>query len=293
VDGSLMPKTLEWQATDGTRLTIPAMPGLAGANMPRVAWASRPNALTGGNRLTQVRHAARDLLVPMWLEDDTETGLDDLVRLWARLTDASRGEGILRSVAADGELRELTCICTGGLEGLEDDESWGVPPHTSLAYLKAVLSFHAPDPYWYDPITRGTVFRTGEAPAWFPWPPIQVGPSSINASQVVLNGGDVEAWPVWDIAGPFTRVELANRRTGRTLILDATKLTGQWVRIDTRDKTVVDESGASRYADVARDPTSTMWSLASGPNELTITVAGSVDDETELALAYQARYLTP
>lgn len=284
--------SLVWVDPLGVTTDLPATPGVVGRFMPPIRWASKPNALRGGNRLAQVRHGARPLLVPIWLEGATDTELRDLMRYWARVLDPSKGEGILRSRTRRGVERELRCIYTGGLEGDESMEAFGLTPWAGVDFQVAVLSFEASDPYWVDPVTRGEIFRTGTPPSWFPWPPIVIGSSSILADQIIDNPGDVEAYPVWTVTAPFTRVTVRHVDTGRVLIIDATKTTG-WITVDTRTLEAYDDAGLSRYADVARDPLSTMFPLAPSLNSITIEVAGSVAGQTELTVAYQARYLTP
>jgi len=64
------------------------------------------------------------------------------------------------------------------------------------------LSFIAGDPYWHgQPVARA--YKTGDPQPLFPGPPFHIIPSNVLGSATVTNPGDVDAWPQWEVLGPF------------------------------------------------------------------------------------------
>src|SRR5690606_15899574 len=110
------------------------------------------------------------------------------------------------------------------------------------SWFRAVVSWRAPDPYWYELNASTERVVSAAGVPFFPLLPLNLSPSNVIGDQTVQNDGDVEAWPVWTVRGPYAEVRVANLTTGRTLYLTAPASAGEVLVIDTRPrrKTVID-----------------------------------------------------
>lgn len=283
-----MRETLEWIDVEGTVRRFNVEPGVFGRFMPPVEVFSTPLLTSGGGRVGKVRDLERVVMFPTWVEGDTDVECHQEIRDWILALHPSRGAGVIRCTAPDGAVRELyECFYTGGWEGSETLDM------RSRLIMRAVPSFKAMDPYWYDPVGIGDVFVADEPPLFFPGPPFSFGSSAVIGDGVnATNPGDVESWPVWTIEAPFTNVIVENVTTGKTMYVDVELATG-WLTIDTRTKDVRDDGGNNLYGAVASNVDSSMWSFAPGANELNITATGSQAGVTQIRYVMFPRYLTP
>ena len=150
----------------------------------------------------------------------------------------------------------------------------------------------ATDPYWYDTADIvNTYVSGGTPPAFFPFFPLRLSSSSVFASPVVVNDGDVEAWPVWTIVGPGSAIVLRNLTVGSVLSLPVTLGVDEAVTIDTRPgvKTVRNSSGLSLFGSLTWD--SALAALVKGPNTLALEMSGATP-ASSIMLSYRRRFLT-
>lgn len=97
-------------------------------------------------------------------------------------------------------------------------------------------------------------------------------PASVPMSLSVNSGGSVYAantgtapsYPTARFQGPVVNPSLRNVTTGRELRLNLTLLSGEWVDLDFKTKSVIDNYGTTRYAAKSGD----WWTLAKGTNEV-------------------------
>lgn len=182
-----------------------------------------------------------------------------------------------------------------------------IPPGQTLAYLRAQRAGSAPagtfyaDGLQFEKNSEATTFQVGIAP-FFPFFPLDLNASTLRArvypgagipavNPVITNTGDVEAWPVWTIRGPGRDVSLSNTTTGETLNMTVTLEEGDEVTIDTRPGyKSVDLGGANIYYSLDLASGSSLWPLATGPNDLDIRM-GDVSAESSIELAYKRRFL--
>lgn len=289
-----MPEQLSIVTSDAEVVDLNALPGArhlgaVGLGMPPVALVQDEAAGQVGSILRAVRVLARDVSVPLFVEQTSESDLRDLLRELALQLDPTRGDCTLRAVAGDGSsTRDLTVRYTGGLEG---DRVTG---QRGLTWQKAVLGFRAPDPYWYDSVTTSTTFTVAASPATMlsaTFLPLTLSSDTVLGTQVVSNAGDVEAWPIWTIHGPGSNLVLTNTTSGKTLTLNVTLTNAQSVVIDTRPgkKTVKRNDGTNLYGSLGAG--SALWSLPRGNNTLTIQLTDATA-ESYVTLAYKRRWLT-
>lgn len=261
--------------------------GVSGRFMPKIDFVEEETPGRPGARIRRVKTPPREIGVPVWFHGATSADLRAQLRTIVRRLYPTLGDGRLRCTGPDGTVRELVCRYAQGLEGAETVENGG-----TLA-LGAVLVFRAAeDPFWRA-LTPTTIdFTTGTPPAFFPMFPMRLARSSIFGGVEVVNDGDVEAWPIWTISGPGAGLTLTNDTTGEALTLSTTIAAGESITIDTSPgvKTVLLNDGTNLYPDL--DSASVLFSLAPGPNAITVDLIGSTAD-SEVTLSYRPRYLTP
>lgn len=286
-----MPERLQFVDSSGVILELSDLPGVralgdSGLDMPPASMVEDVIPGQAGSQLRTVRLAARDAVLPFYLEQDSETSLRDLLRSLARRLNPQRGNGKLRHIAVDGTSRDLTCRYAGGLEG---DRVRGSAGST---HRKGALLFRAHDPFWYDTAPMSSTFTTGAQPNFLgdPFLPIKLASDTVLGEQTVSNDGDVESWPVWTVNGPATSITLSNVTTGETLSLPITLTAAQSVVIDTRPfvKTVRRDDGTNLFGSVS----GSLWALGEGDTVINAQVAGSTVD-TFVTLVFYRRFLSP
>lgn len=79
-------------------------------------------------------------------------------------------------------------------------------------------------------------------------PPYYIGSGQSIANATMSNPGDVAAWPVWTVNGPFTSAEVGV--DGRKVVVPFAMLAGESLTIDTAPsaQTAIDHTGAERTA---------------------------------------------
>lgn len=288
-----MPERLQYVDSAGAVLELSELPGVralgdSGLEMPPMSMVEDVIPGQAGAQLREVRVAARDAVLPFYMEQGSETALRDLLRSLARRLNPQRGDGRLRHIATDGTTRDLTCRYTGGLEG---DRVRGEAGPT---VRKGALMFRAHDPFWYDADPMTSTFTTGAVRNYLgnPFLPIKLTSDTVLGEQTISNDGDVETWPVWTVKGPASSIVLTNVTTGQEINLPIALTAAQSVIIDTRPfkKTVRRDDGTNLYGSLTA--ASSLWSLGEGPTTIRTEVAGSTVD-TFVTLVYSRRFLTP
>lgn len=162
---------------------------------------------------------------------------------------------------------------------------------------KVAVTLRAPDPTFYDPAGEGVAFSLGGGSDALEIPlevPMVVGASTIDASAVVTNDGNWLSYPhLVRITGPIEDCVIVNGTTGEKL--DFTGVTlggGEWLDLDLRygRKTVVDEAGANRIADLTSDSDLATWHLEPGANSIRVTGINATE-ATKIEISFFERYV--
>lgn len=162
---------------------------------------------------------------------------------------------------------------------------------------KVAITLRAPDPTFYDPAGAAATFALGGGGDALEIPlevPMVVGASTIDASAVVTNDGNWLSYPhLIRITGPIEDAVITNSTTGEKL--DFTGVTlggGETIDLDLRygRKTVVDETGANRIADLTPDSDLATWHLEPGENSIRVTGL-SATEATRVEISWLERYL--
>lgn len=288
-----MPERLQFIDADGGVLELSDLPGVralgdSGLDMPPISMVEDVIPGQAGTRLREVRVAARDAVLPFYMEQNSDTELRDLLRSLARRLNPQRGDGRLRHINGDGTSRDLTCRYNGGLEGTRTNGSAGPTSR------KGALLFRAHDPFWYDATPVSSTFTTGVQPVFFSDPffgSAKLASDTVLGEQTVSNQGDVETWPVWTVKGPASSILLENVTTGQKIDLPVALTAAQSVVVDTRPfrKTVRRDDGTNLFGLMAAG--SALWSIEQGSVQIRTTIPGSTAD-TFVTLVYARRWLS-
>ncbi len=202
---------------------------------------------------------------------------------------------IMKHVLENGDTRYLDCLFSGSLKMPAQDRRGGI-----IQKLSVVLK--ADDPTMYDPSLNSAIFNisagTGEWAVPFAVP-FEVGASVINQDLPLQYNGDVATYPMIRIEGPAEDPVLTNETLG--LKLDFTGITiagGTYYDIDLRYgyKTVVDNSGTNKVADLTADSDLATWRLETDPeapegiNSLNLSCI-SATLATRCTLTYYDRFI--
>lgn len=281
---------IDWVDAAGVITPLTGMPGVMvergrlGFDMPPIAVTRESVPLQPGARFRQARHQVRELTVPILLDDPNPVMQRATLRRLAQILDPVRGAGALRVTAIDGQAREIACRYVSGFEGAMTEATW------SPVMARRVLVFQADDPYWYDATPVTAQYGLSTPSVFFPIFPLVLSASTVLADATLVNDGDVEAWPVWDVAGPGDNLVLRNLTTGRAIVLNSSLTLGQSVEIDTRPgaKTVVRNDGANLFGQLSAD--SALWQLVRGSNLVRLELNGATVDST-VSLSFRRRWL--
>lgn len=283
-----MPEVTEFIDPDGTAHTLAVRWDVSGRGMPPIALEEDEVPEQPGSRLRGVRHRARDFALRVKVSGaDVRTAVRDLIAT----VDPIRGDGRIRVTTEAGDQREITCRYQGGLE-LQERLGETSGPELQLA----TALFRAHDPYWYALSDVVTEFElSGSGSKWFPLLPLRLSSSELFSEATVVNVGDVEAQPVWELRGPGSVIVLTNLTTGKSLSLSTVLTAGEVVTIDTRRgaKTVILDDGTPDGVDLFEDlgDLDELWPLRRGSNVIRVEMTGATAD-SYVRLAYRPPYLS-
>ena len=199
----------------------------------------------------------------------------------------------------DGEIRTISARYTGGLDGLAIET--GVD-----SALVVDLIFRAADPHWSNlnqvdayitfPVTgSGAEATPFNAPIGFnqvghPFNGFQSTEAAGTAVVTLVNQGDAEAWPTFEVTGAASAVEVMSRTTGHRWRWAGTLGSGLVLTVITDDRAPSVRVGATNsYSGIAAG--SRLFPLVGGPNDVAFSIAGA-DTNTRVAISWQHRQLT-
>ncbi len=258
--------------------------GRRGAFNPPISFVEEEVPLQPGSRMRQVKVLPRDVDLPILIRG---TDVDDVrykIAGLLDLLDPERGAGKLRVKAGDGTQLDLNCYYSGGLEGEEGGDLWGPD------WCKAILSFRAVDPFWYQTYPLTASYVLGDPPPFFPLLPLNVASSTLFVpATVITNPGQVETWPVWTIVGPGSNITLENATTGESMVLSIILADLERLELDTRPgrKTVKHGDGTNAYDHLSA--TSSLWPLVKGGNVVSL-IMGGTGANSALTLSFTPRF---
>lgn len=195
------------------------------------------------------------------------------------------GRMVLSYQSTFGDVYQTEVYYNGGGTG---ERGIGVGTTT---YQQYVITLWAGDPYWTSttPVTQSFRLPTttrGLLP--------RLVNLKLNASQVlgmgvpVENDGDVPAYPIWTINGPFTSVTVRNSTIDRGFTYPTSMSEGQQLIIDTNAKTVVNQNGVNMWQFVG--PAPTLFAVPAGTTYMDIALEGATT-ASSIVVSFYPRYL--
>ncbi|AND39550.1 phage distal tail protein [Cytobacillus oceanisediminis] len=256
--------------------------GVNGRFMPPVSIVEDEVPFHVGTRKRNVKIGPRDVDIPLLIHAQSEIELRNIVRNTLKMINPFK-EGKLKSVAEDGSQRELNCQYAGGMEGSENRDNKG------FWWQKAILVFHAFDPFWYDTATQVKTFTSGEPVPFFPLFPLRLNSSNVFADTTIDNQGDVDTFPEWIIKGPGENIVLRNLTSGESMILNVSLGIGESITINTKPfhKSVTKNNGTNLFYTLSDE--SSLWALQEGKNAIRLELSGATE-ESSIQLSYRNRY---
>lgn len=284
-------ETLNWIDPDGNnfslndqgRFFVPA-PGLDGGGLGVPTEVVSFEAVGSPGVYEQyVKIKLNELQIPILIFGDTPIQLEQNRRTLLEAMRPSRGVGILQHGSNDGQTRNLFCREVGRMRT--------IGAHTP-AMLRTGLILQAADPFWYDTNYISYTLSPSGTVLFFqnPFLPVHLSPSSASGAFSVENLGQAEAWPKWVITGPGNTIVLTNVTTGEVLTINITLASSsQILTVDTNpgNPSVTREDGSNQWSAITS--TSSLWSLAEGHNDITLSMAGT-SGASQLQLQYRQRW---
>ncbi|QFP95186.1 minor tail protein [Streptomyces phage Werner] len=232
---------------------VQALTGVSGLGLPPVAvqWIEGAG---DGAVYRRSRTLARDIDIPLDIVGRNRADLKDHL---SRLSLMLAGPCTLRMIEDDGTNWSTKVVRVGGGE-----YTYGVDSIGSTD-LQTVITFRAGDPYWTSSqITSKQVGGDLTAAAFVSaFGSMPVAASQAIGSILLENTGDAVAYPVWEIFGPGNNFKAVSP-SGEVLHWKGSLAAGQRLIVDTRQGTVVDSTGANRYAELAAAPR--FWAIDPG-----------------------------
>ncbi|UKH48521.1 minor tail protein [Streptomyces phage Snorlax] len=232
---------------------VQALTGVSGLGLPPVAvqWIEGAG---DGAVYRRSRTLARDIDIPLDIVGRNRADLKDHI---SRLSLMLAGPCTLRMIEDDGTNWSTTVVRVGGGEYTYGTDTIGSTD------LQTVITLRAGDPYWTSStITAKQVGGDLTAAAFVSsFGSMPVAASQAIGSILLENTGDASAYPVWEIFGPGNNFKAVSP-SGEVLHWKGSLSAGQRLIVDTRQGTVVDSTGANRYADLAAAPR--FWAIDPG-----------------------------
>lgn len=272
----------------GDRLSKATMEryGRSGFGMPPVQHFFTESATTDGAVWNGYRVPGRPFGFPVFVTGSSSSeARAEQARFMATLRPEK--QGTLTVADPSGHRRYIDLRYLGGADDEPESSDY------ALFWYSHKLQMFAERPYYYaDPIVLTfdsadpVNFYGGgvgtQAPLFF------INSSQTTGNAVVTNPGDVDAWPVWKLYGPFTSAVLS---VGGAQIVysEAVASAAHWVEIDTNPKrlTVINDLGVNKFAKATTLNTAPIPFSASTP--LALTLNGS-DPTTKVEVAFTPNF---
>jgi hypothetical protein len=254
-----------------------ALTGVTGLGLPEVSvqWTegAGDGAVFRGRRVL-----SRDIDIPLDIRARNRRHLQELL---SRLSRVLAGPCELVLQEDDGTFWHTTVHRVGGGQYTYGTETTGEKD------IQLVITLRAPDPYFTSSQVSGKQIGgdTSASPFLSNIISLPVASSQAIGEITLENPGDANAYPVWEVYGPGNNFKAVSP-TGETLHWEGTLLAGERLTLDTRTGTVVDRTGANRYADLAAAPR--FWSIPPG---LTTAEASllNVTSASKIVVTWRAR----
>jgi hypothetical protein len=218
------------------------------------------------------------------------------VRTWMKRFNPLTGEGRIQVVGPDGSKRFLKCRYTRGFEGEE------IKGRKGDTFLYMIGIWESSDSYWYNAIGYNQTFTLtpNTAPSLPITLPFQLYSTTLIAGIPIMNNGDVEAFPIWEVGGPGANLQIMNLSLPGDVAFNSigfpsggyTLAANEIITIDTSPgkKTVIRKSDAmSLYENLTNG--SYFFPLKPGANTIQVQLSNATV-ASYVRLTFNERYLT-
>jgi len=242
--------------------------GVTGFGMPPVSlqWLE---GVGDGATLRGRRVPARDIDLPLLVQGSDR---DELKLLMRRLSLMLSGPCTLSFVEEGGEAWSTSVVRVGGGDYTYGKDTVGDRD------LFTVVTMRAGDPFFTSNVTNSAVIRKFTGRGLLPkLVNLKLTSDQAFGSVVLDNTGTTGAYPVWTVQGPGNNFQ-AISPSGETLVWTGTLQTGETLTFDFKRGTVVDQTGANRYAELA--PAPRFWQIPPGAGTCTASMDNTTVDTT-------------
>lgn len=207
-----------------------------------------------GSRYRGVRALARDIDLPITIIGRNRAELKVYL---SRLAVALSAPATLKFIEDDGVVWQVQVMHTGGGDAAYGKDTDGETYWRSSITLRAGSPyFEAAQPFRKSikgaDVARGLIGKLVN---------LRLAPSQTIGSITLENTGDAAAYPIWTVYGPGDTFKAVSP-SGEVLQWNGTLAAGAALTIDTEAGTVVDQTGANRYAELATAPR--LWAVPPG-----------------------------
>lgn len=298
-----MTESLLWIEPNGTQHSLIDpnsyywMPGASGLWMPPMVYQGQSIPLEPGEIPRLILAGPRDVLVPLLVKgvsrSDFFNNLEALTSMF--YTAGAVNPGILRRTTPNGHTRDLQCFYLDGAKGDESTDNSGV------AHMALVINLHAADPFWYDSDYTILTFSPTGIVNFFdaPFLPLKLSADGQSDAFTIVNGGNDNAWPIWQVTGPAVNPTFTNTYVAangatltKTLALSISLASNETLTVVTKfgSGSIKKQDGSNQFS--AMDPTSSLWPLVPGVNSCGVAIT-SPGSGTQVVLKYKQAYLAP
>lgn len=120
--------------------------------------------------------------------------------------------------------------------------------------------------------------------------PFSFGASS-GGEATIVNDGTVPSYPVIRLYGPLVNPTIFNQETGETMKYNATINLGEWIEIDMKNKTAVNQSGANKLGSLS-NTLREFWALQPGSNVIQFYDEGAYNTDAYCLVSWRDTYLS-
>lgn len=253
--------------------------GVSGFGIPNTQLRIEDSAGNGG-LYRYSKRGVRDLDLPIMVFGNDRAAVETNLRRLGRLLQDRKGATRITATYSDGSSVYLDAHYAGGAETQFGSDA-------GQTYCRWVITMQAPQPFWESGQSNSfNVQASNSGRGLLPQlSKLKVSSSQALGAVTVTNIGDVETYPTWVLRGPLSNVIISDGTNSFTYV--AAIANGSSITIDTEAGTVVDETGANKYANLG--PAPKLFTLQPGVSAMTI----SGDDATSASLVtcyYSPRY---
>jgi hypothetical protein len=237
-----------------------------------------------GARARGARVLTRTLDMPIKITGDSRESVWARFSLLAQVVAPTAGD-VTIGFEVDGIEWYLLARRSGG-----GDFTWGEDTDGKTTLLTS-LTFEAGNPYFMrvdqdaklilpGGLGKGLLRGVGTFSG------LEVSTTTGLGSVEFSNTGDVPAFPLWKVWGPFTNFTLTSP-DGKVLNYTAAKTNTHYVLVDTEFGTVVDDTGANMYANLAAAPR--FWTIAPGASVATVAMGSPTAGQSKIEVSWRPR----